>query len=43
MIIKKYNTVGTFPKSNRKITGTDAKTIHLTHMYIITDFHCLIQ
>ena len=31
---KKCQTVGTVPKSNRKIVGTQAKSITLTHIYV---------
>ena len=34
---KKYHTVGTFPKSNRKITERE-KSIPLTHIYMTTHF-----
>jgi hypothetical protein len=39
---KKYHTVGTIPKSNWKIVDTDAKSMHITHIYMTAQFPGLV-
>jgi hypothetical protein len=41
-IKKKYHSYETVPKSNRKITETDAKLIPLMHIYMTADFTGLV-
>ena len=40
---KKYHPYGTVPKSNWKITESDAKLIPLIHRYMTADFTGLVQ
>ena len=38
-MIEKYDTVGTVPKSNRKIVETGKRdTLHVTHVYMTNHF-----
>jgi hypothetical protein len=41
-IKKKYHSYETVPKSNRKITETDAKLIPLMHIYMTAHFTGLV-
>ena len=40
---KKYHTVGAIPKSNWKIVDTDAKSMHITHIYMTAQFPGLVK
>ena len=39
----KYHTVGSIPKSNRKIVEIEASSILITHLYMTTHVHGLTQ
>jgi hypothetical protein len=36
---KKYHTVGSIPKSNRKIVEIEASSILIAHLYMTTHFY----
>ncbi len=38
----KYHTVGKFPRSNRKIVETEAKSLLLAHIYMTPNTHILL-
>ena len=40
---EKYHTVGTAPKYQRNIVGTEAKSIHPAHMYMTAQLPDLVQ
>ena len=40
---KKYHTVKTLPKCNRKMAEAEVKSKPLTHMFMITHFPGLVQ
>ena len=41
--LKQYNSVGTVPKSSRKIAEMETKWISLTDLYMTTPFRGLVQ